>query len=227
MSGRKTIHCRGEDSSGFTLIELMVAMVFLAIGLFSIVQMEVLAIRGSGYARERSEAQLIAMGVIEEFRAQALQWTDLLGANDFGNVFSGDYQIQLTATPVAVPPLLDFQNLRSVLRYMGNQIAAGATFAQAYQINVFGKSPSVANNIEASGALYRVHYIAYPVITDFSTNIPDPNVVRMSVYVSWDNRDFGNQQINWSTAWQNATTYFQRNMVTVTFYLMRNKVNLM
>ena len=43
---------------GFTLIELMVAMVVLTLGLFSIIHLQVVTVRGHAYARERNEAAI-------------------------------------------------------------------------------------------------------------------------------------------------------------------------
>ena len=79
---------------GFTLIELMVALVLLSIGLFSVIQLQVVTVRGGAFARERSEAQALANAVAEEMRARALNWVDNQVLADFdlqADVFGGEW----------------------------------------------------------------------------------------------------------------------------------------
>ncbi|MBW2700245.1 MAG: prepilin-type N-terminal cleavage/methylation domain-containing protein, partial [Deltaproteobacteria bacterium] len=46
--------------AGFSLIEVMVAMVILTLGLFAVINLQVIAVRGNTFARARTDAQKIA-----------------------------------------------------------------------------------------------------------------------------------------------------------------------
>lgn len=67
MSGKRTnrLAGQGHESRGFTLIEVMVAMVVLAIGLLALIQLQVAAINGLAYSRHFSVATQLAEGQIE------------------------------------------------------------------------------------------------------------------------------------------------------------------
>ena len=69
---------RRSGRSGYTLIELMVALVVLSLGLFSILQLQVYTVRGHAYAREKLEALRIAQGVAEELRTRSLECSDII-----------------------------------------------------------------------------------------------------------------------------------------------------
>lgn len=219
----------GKLRRGFTLIELMVALVILSIGLFAIIHLQVVAVRGNEYAQERFDATQLAQEVAEELRTCALNWLDTpaTGAMAFNTVFSGGVcpNIILGATPPQGTDV-NIADLHSLTSFNGNVIAAGTAPGQAYAINSLGLNPVSSPDLNGAGAIFRVNYTAYPVAT--MPGIPaDGSVVRVTIYVSWDNKNHGDASLGWapstSNAWYNAATFFQRHMVATTIFLSRKR----
>lgn len=67
MSGKRTnrLAGQGDESRGFTLIEVLVALFVLAVGLLALVQLQVAAISGLAYSRHFSVATQLADGQME------------------------------------------------------------------------------------------------------------------------------------------------------------------
>ncbi len=65
------------DQRGFTLLELMIALVVLAVGLLGIVGMIVISIRGNAFGSQMSQANTLAQAKIEELRN--MTYTGLYG----------------------------------------------------------------------------------------------------------------------------------------------------
>lgn len=207
---------RHSGDSGFTLIELMIALVVMSLGLLSILHLQVVTVRGHAYARERTQATQIALGISEEMRNTAKAW---LAKRDGTVVLVSAIFPDLLILPD--PPVgtqLAFANLRSVTSYAGQAIAADGAFTSAWRINTYGYSvEGGAPPALTAGAIFRVHYVAHWV--DLPLPAPPNTVFRVTVIVSWDNKDHG-EATNW-TNWQNQNNFFKRHMVTKTFYLYR------
>jgi prepilin-type N-terminal cleavage/methylation domain-containing protein len=211
--------------AGFTLIELMVALVVLSVGLFSIIHLQIVAVRGNAYARERYEASLLAQAVAEDLRTQVLVWMDMGGAApDFAGTFP-----QFTIDPVpAQGTEITMNELHSVQNFNGQIIAAGDAPVLAQPINPDGLTQAGPASLDNARAIYRVHYTAH-LVEVIPGQPVDGEVVRFTVFISWDNKDHGaqNQARLWDedlAGWFNPATFFQRHMVTVTFYLARKKI---
>ena len=67
MSWKRTnrLAGQGDESKGFTLIEVMVALVVLAVGLLALIQLQVAAINGLAYSRHFSVATQLAAGQLD------------------------------------------------------------------------------------------------------------------------------------------------------------------
>ena len=211
---------RIRSVKGYTLIELMVSLVVMTLGLLTVIHLQVVTVRGHSYSRERTQATQIALGVAEEMRNRSRAWVvRRSGPETFATVFP---DIVLAATPTGGAQL-SMANMYSMINYADNQIAVDSGFPSAYRINTYGYSPDsgAATPDLYAGALYRVHYIAHY----FQLPLPAPaglqNMVRMTVFVSWDNKDHG-QSTNWQT-WATVGNYWRRHMVTLTFYLTPTK----
>ena len=63
MTSRKPTRCFGED--GFSLIEVLVTAVIMAIGLLAMAQMQIVAIRSNADTRAHTEATNLAIGHVE------------------------------------------------------------------------------------------------------------------------------------------------------------------
>jgi prepilin-type N-terminal cleavage/methylation domain-containing protein len=235
MKPRESGKGRTGGSPGFTLIELMVAMTVLSIGLFAIIHMQIVTVRGHSYARERTQAYEIAMGVAEELRTWGHGWVELPdGSGDnFESTFTSSnanldnnlIQPTLAALPTAGDPLA-FTTLNSLESYRGYKVAADETLKTARLVNVFGMGPKVdlvsPTQLESCAAIYRVHYVAHPVRLEPGGG-GSPDLVRVTVVVSWDNKDHGDRSYDWTKWGDDAATFFNRNMVAVTFYLTRHR----
>lgn len=220
---RRMRRTRGSPSrlaggtAGFTLIELMAAMVILAIGVVSIIQLEVVVVRGNAYARQRVEAYELARGVADELRTWGLEWTDN-PLRTFASVFNGQRSIVLTATVPMIGGSYALEDLRAVQLYNGQSIAVGEGFAQAFLINVRGVSPSTSPGLPSFGAIFRVHYIAYNDYND--QGLADDTTARIKIFVSWDSKDFGAQDVGWNAGLDSAT-FWQRHMIVFELVLTR------
>jgi len=218
---RKVIK-KGSRTGGFTLFELMVAMVILAVGLFAIVQLGVVSVRGNGYARERIEAMDIAMGVINEIKTITSQFIDEINVNnvDFEDQFPA---IIVSARPDPGQPL-NIADLRAWPTYLSsggvrNIIAGGTAPIDAFKINSDGQAAG-CDNLTCARAIYRVHYIAYKL------NIEDgADIYRFTVFVSWDSKDYGNQDYDWENGgwWNAGVDFWRRHMVVVPIEIYRKR----
>ncbi len=203
---------------GFTLIEIMMAMVVVSVGLFSLVHMQVVGVRGSSLAKERNEASQIARGVMEEMRIRSLAWVDLPTMKSDFEVVSGN---MLTAIP-AVGSEFGFSDLRSVMKYHGYNIAASADVKDALRITGAGV-PETVGGLAAAGAIYRVHYVAARMRLDPTVAMASDTAVFLKVYVTWSNKDPGHGEAHDWGKWDQATTFWKRHLVTASTILMRQK----
>ncbi len=64
MTGKKNI-----NDSGFTLMEILIAMVIFSIGLLGVAKMQISSIQGNAYSQEVTDATVIAKDKIEELMA--------------------------------------------------------------------------------------------------------------------------------------------------------------
>lgn len=71
---RPAVH--GERTSGFTLIEIMIALVILAFGLLAMAVMQIQAMNGGRSGRHSTQAAVLARDRMEIF--QRVAWTDPL-----------------------------------------------------------------------------------------------------------------------------------------------------
>ena len=214
---------RSGDQRGFTLIELMVSLVVMTLGLFAVIHLQVVTVRGHSYARERTLATQMAYGVAEEMRNQSRAWVARRDGTkvDFNHddVFP---DIALAVTPT-LGNQLNFADVHSLESYAGNEIAVDDAFTSAYLINTFGYSPDsgAATPDLYTGAIFRIHYIGHFVDLPLPAPAGLRNTVRMTVFVSWDNKDHG-EGTNWQT-WAGVNNFWRRHMVALTFYLNRTR----
>lgn len=115
---QKTIKNISNNDRGFTLIEVMIALVVFAIGLLAVASMQISSIGGNSTAREVTDASALAASQVEIL--MGLPYNDPL-LNDVPPlpppVVSGNYQI--TWTVVANAPT---QRTKTVTINVVNQI---------------------------------------------------------------------------------------------------------
>jgi type IV pilus assembly protein PilV len=59
---------RFKDSGGFTLLEVMIALVILAVGLLGLASLQVMAIKGNSYGQQMTVASTLAQNQLEQLR---------------------------------------------------------------------------------------------------------------------------------------------------------------
>jgi len=88
------------DKKGFTLIEVLVGMVLLAIGLLAIAGMQVTSVKGNFLSSNITQASVLAQDRLEALRQLPIDHGDLdIGKHDEGKiggtVFSREYVVVL------------------------------------------------------------------------------------------------------------------------------------
>ena len=220
MTLRKRLFRKG-DSSGYTLIELMIALVIMSVGLFAVVHLQFVSIRGVGYARERTDAFLLANAISDDLKTRGLRWTN---NTDFNLGANPVFPEIVLVTPPSGGADLTPGDLSALTLFNGTTIAPGPSLNQAGLINAAGIPLAVSADPTnpdptSAKAIYRVHYTAYQM--PLAPGIIGGNqVVRLVVFVSWDNNDYGEQGYAW-TAWN--TNFWKRHMVAVNVYLRRQR----
>jgi len=86
------MHMNINNSSGFTIIEVLVAMVILSIGVLGLGVLQLTALQNTQGGHLRSQASILAYDIIDSMRA------------NFPAVTGGDYRITLAA---AIPATVD------------------------------------------------------------------------------------------------------------------------
>jgi type IV pilus modification protein PilV len=62
---------RLQSKEGFTLIEVMIALVILSVGLLALATMQIVSIRANAFSTEMTYASMLAQSEFEEFRNMA------------------------------------------------------------------------------------------------------------------------------------------------------------
>ena len=106
---RRTSSARGRAQAGFTLVEVMVALLITVIAVIGILALYMVETRASGYSRHETEASVLAEDKMELLRTTtppavaALIGTDATLDELGNNVPSGIYQRDWSITPVGPP----------------------------------------------------------------------------------------------------------------------------
>ncbi len=69
-----------SGQNGFTLIEVMLAILILAVGMMAMAMLQITAIRGGSFANQMTQASILGQDKIEEFKNTA--YTSISGGND-------------------------------------------------------------------------------------------------------------------------------------------------
>lgn len=75
---------------GFSLVELMIAMVVLTIGIMATMAMQFTALSGYKSAREMTGSAEVARAVEQRIRAEALQWNPAVGMPRFSTAYENN-----------------------------------------------------------------------------------------------------------------------------------------
>ncbi len=87
------------NKKGFTLVEVLVGLVILAIGLLAIAGMQITSVRGNFFSNNITQASILAQNRLEELRNLDVNHEDLsVGPHDDGvvqGIFSRQYTVSL------------------------------------------------------------------------------------------------------------------------------------
>jgi hypothetical protein len=201
----------------------MAAMVVVAVGLFAVIQLQLVSIRSASYAREVDQASQLAMGIVDNLRVRALGWVNIQrgpfqGTNTLFPAVFTDIVQDLAITD---PPNqnMNVTELQAFPWYEGNPIAGGTAFTLANLINVMGVAQGPAGT-SGAGAIYRVHYVQYQPLDTFGA--PAANVRWFTVFVSWDSKDYGDPNHVYNST-DNAL-FFKRHIVKMPFFLFQTNL---
>ena len=86
----KTVKKKTANKKGFTLIEVMIAILILAVGMMAMALLQVTAIRGGSFANQMTQASIYGQDKIEELKNKDYTDTDLTAGNHSDMVKSGN-----------------------------------------------------------------------------------------------------------------------------------------
>ncbi len=91
---------KNNNKKGFTLIEVLIGLVLLAIGLLAIAGMQITSVRGNFFSKNLSEASVLAQDRLEELRNRPFGSAELTVGNHndgtiAGTIFSRDYNVSI------------------------------------------------------------------------------------------------------------------------------------
>ncbi|MGH7287290.1 MAG: type IV pilus modification PilV family protein [Myxococcota bacterium] len=149
MTREAVMQRRARPRSGFTLIEMMVALAILAGGLLAMLSVQVQALKQGRYGRHTSEAMQIARDQMELFMrlpwdaaaVQPVAWTapaaiDVTVQNDGGAVAQQTFSVSWRITTAGFEP-----NARTIdIDVTWTEIDANAGFTRRYVLS------SIKNN---------------------------------------------------------------------------------
>lgn len=91
-----------NDQEGFTLIEVMVAMVILGIGILSVMSLQYVVTNGTTNSNAVTQEMMLAQTLMEQYKNVAdptsLSNASLVGVDQAGEVGAGPYNVDLAVT---------------------------------------------------------------------------------------------------------------------------------
>lgn len=96
-----------KKQDGFSLLEVLIALVILAIGLLAVAQMQIVAIKGNAFGADMTESLTVGHRLMEQLKAQNLR--NIVADNNMQDRFNLASAGALYTTDAADPPVsLDY-----------------------------------------------------------------------------------------------------------------------
>jgi type IV pilus assembly protein PilV len=126
-SWKRPVRLDAHVEAGFSLVEVLVALVVLSVGLLGIAKMQALALSSTSSARMRSLAALEASSLASTMRADRAYWMNVKAdpAVTFANgAISGkkDATLQANATCPCTPPQVAYNDLQEWVTNVSKQV---------------------------------------------------------------------------------------------------------
>lgn len=98
---------RGKNKNGFSLIEVLVSLVILAIGLLAIGEMQIISIKESFFSNNVTKATIFAQTKMEELKRLSYNDVNLSSGEHnegtiSGSMFSRKYDVKDTTTTIKI-----------------------------------------------------------------------------------------------------------------------------
>jgi type IV pilus assembly protein PilV len=126
-------------SSGFTIVEVLVALVVLSVGMLGIAGLYVTTLRASGSALYRTQAVSLATDMADRIRANPLGGDSYSGAGANRNCVAGG--VDCSAQQMAEDDVFRWRQQLTVLPGANGAVARVAGPPQAYTITVSWTEP--------------------------------------------------------------------------------------
>ncbi len=155
MRRKTTSRAGGAGSSGFTMIEVMIALVILGFGLLTMALMQLQALSGGRAGRHSSQAAVIARDQMETF--QQLVWADVPAAIDPQLVQTAGWTAPVTVNRQPTGGAGVEQAYAVTWRITDViPVPAGPTWLKNVDIRVTWSEPNFANRtVTISGVRYK------------------------------------------------------------------------
>ncbi len=205
-----------DAQRGFTLIELMMAMVIMSVGLFAVVHLQVASIRGHRYSWELSEASWVGLGIVEDLRVRSSQWVNLnrIGPNSLGDALGKNMVYLATSPKPASGENYLVTDLLAVAAYKSSEISSGPLLDDSLPINVWGEP-------NQPGGIYRAHYVAFSPFLQPTDPFPNNQTVQLYLDITWDAKDHG-EGYDWSQ-WSQPQNYFKRHLYRLPVFMQQTR----
>lgn len=216
MTSNRKRQGRNRGQAGFTLVELMISMVIISVGLFAIIHLQVVTVRGHRYAWELSEATWLAVGISEDLRIRSTQWVKLSNGYEklLGDALGPNSPYLISSPNPSSGDRFVVDNLRSVSAYKNVELSSGPMLQNSELINVWGQQGQ-------PGGIYRAHYVAFFPYLKPTDAFPNNRVVQTYLDITWDSKDHG-ESYDW-VKWSEPGTYFKRHFFRIPLNLRRTR----
>ncbi len=171
------------NDKGFTLIEVLIAMLILAIGLLGLAGLQATSLRNNMSAYNRSQATLLAYDMADRMRANVADTSDL--ADQTASIYN-----------TMVPTAATVQNNCKL-------VAGACTAAQMAQNDLFEWNRSIAGGPAESGPpLMDAQPATLPLGQGTIVGALSGQNMIYTITIGWDDNRDGNRDLNFQMSFQ-------------------------